>query len=112
VRVLATRLLLALALAASSACSSGWVDLSPAPPARYTNLGPAEGEACATYALPLPWHQLFAFGANDRLSRARDAAIASVPDATGLLDVTLQENWMWWGLFSRRCAVVRGQAFR
>jgi len=112
VRVLATRGFLSLALAASSACSSGWVDLSPVPPASYANLGPAEGEACATYLLALPWHQLFAFGASDRLVRARDAAIASVPGATGLVDVTLQERWAYWGLFSRRCAVVRGDAIR
>ena len=111
-RILVTRLLLVLALGASSACSSGWVDLSPIPPANLTILGPAEGEACATYLLALPWHQFFAFGASDRLVRARDAAIASVPEATGLVDVTLQERWAYWGLFSRRCAVVRGDAFR
>ncbi len=111
-RFLATRALLSLALAASSACASGWVDLSPVPPASYANLGPAEGEACATYALALPWHQILAFGASDRLLRARDAAIASVPDATGLVDVTLQERWAYWGLFSRRCAIVRGDAIR
>jgi len=112
VRVLATRALLVLALVASSACASGWVDLSPTPPAGYANLGPAEGEACATYLLALPWHQFFAFGAGDRLLRAREAAIASVPDATGLVDVTLQERWAYWLLFSRRCALVRGDAIR
>lgn len=111
-RILDTRLFLALALAASSACSSGWVDLSPIPPANYANLGPAEGEACATYLLALPWHQFFAVGASDRLERARNAAIASVPEATGLVDVTLQERWAYWGLFSRRCAVVRGDAIK
>lgn len=111
-RVLTTRVLLVLALAASSACSSNWVDLSPTPPASYANLGPAEGEACATYPLALPWHQFFAFGASDRLLRARNAAIASVPDATGLVDVTLQERWAYFVLFSRRCAIVRGDAIR
>jgi len=112
VRVLTARALLALALVASSACSSNWVDLSPAPPAVYTNLGQAEGEACAVYALALPWHQLFAFGARDRLVRARDAALASVPGATSLVDVTLQERWAYYLLFSRRCAIVRGDAIR
>ena len=111
-RLLAARLLLAFGLAASAGCSSGWVDLSPVPPASYENLGPAEGEACATYPLALPWHQFFEFGASDRLVRARTAAVASVPDATGLVDVTLQERWAWWGLFSRRCAIVRGDAIR
>lgn len=101
-----------LGLAVTTACSSGWVDLSPAPPASYEKLGPAEGEACATYFLALPWHQLFEMGASDRLVRARAAAIASVPDATGLVDVTLQERWAYWGLVSRRCAVVRGDAIR
>jgi hypothetical protein len=112
VRLLAKRLLLAIGLAASGGCSSGWVELSPIPPASYTKLGPAEGEACATYVMALPWHQLLAFGSNDRLVRARAAALASVPDSTGLVNVTLQERWAWWGLFSRRCAVVRGDAIR
>ena len=111
-RLLAARLVLALGLVATGGCSSDWVELSPIPPAIYTNLGPAEGEACATYVMALPWHQLFAFGSSDRLVRARTAAIASVPDATGLVDVTLQERWAWWGLFSRRCAIVRGDAIR
>jgi len=112
VRLLAKHQLLALGLAASAGCSSGWVDLSPVPPASYAKLGPAEGEACATYFLALPWHQFLAFGASDRLVRARDAAIASVPDATGLVNVTLQERWAYWGLFSRRCAIVCGDAIR
>ena len=111
-RVLALRALAALALAATCACSSRWVDLSPLPPAGYANLGRVEGEACTTSLLALPWHQLFAIGANDRLTRARVAAIASVPGATGLVDVTLQERWAWFGLFSRRCAIVRGDAIR
>lgn len=111
VRPLAT-VALAFALGASTACSSGWVDLSPLPPATYEKLGPAEGEACATNPLALPWHQVFAYGGADRLERARDAAVASVPGATGLLDVSLQERWAYYGLFSRRCAIVRGEAFR
>ncbi|MGH2899905.1 MAG: hypothetical protein ACRDMZ_14620, partial [Solirubrobacteraceae bacterium] len=90
---LLARLLAALALAGLPACSSEWVDLSPLPPPTYEKLGPAEGEACATNLLALPWHQILAFGGTDRLERARAAAVASVPGATGLLDVSLQENW-------------------
>jgi len=109
---LLTRILAALALASSTGCSSGWVDLSPLPPATYEKLGPAEGEACATSLLALPWHQVLEYGGTDRLERARAAAVASVPDATGLLDVSLQERWAYWVLFSQRCAIVRGEAFR
>ncbi len=111
-RLLAPRLLLVLALVTTTACSSGWIDLSPIPRPGYVKLGPAEGEGCATYLLALPWHQFLGLGVNDRLVRAREAAIASVPDATGLVGVTLQERWFYWGLFSRRCAIVRGEAIR
>ena len=110
-RVLALALS-ALALGAGSACSSGWVNLSPLPPARYEKLGPAEGEACATDLLALPWHRFLGLGRGDRLAHARDAALSSVPGASGLLNVTLQESWAYYGLFSRRCATVRGEAFR
>ena len=99
-----------LVLAVATACSSDWVDLSPLPPVPYQKLGPAEGEACAFSFLALPWHQFFQIGASDRLERARTEAIASVPGATSLVDVTLQEKWTYWLLFSRRCAVVRGEA--
>ena len=105
-------LLALLAVAAGTACSSGWVDLSPLPPASYQVLGPAEGEGCATYFLALPWHQFLELGASDRLVRARAAALASVPGATGLMNVSLQESWAYWGLFSRRCATVRGEGIR
>jgi hypothetical protein len=106
------RLLILLALAVATACSSDWVDLSPPPRAPYERLGPAEGEACALSFLALPWHQVFQLGARDRLERARAAALASVPGATDLVNVTLQERWTYWVLFSRRCAVLRGDAVR
>ena len=111
-RLLAPRLILLAALAATPACSSGWVDLSPLPPAGYVKLGPAEGRGCATYFLALPWHQFIEHGAKDRLVRARSEAIASVPGATGLVGVTLRESWSYWGLFSRRCATLRADAIR
>ena len=106
------RLLILSALVATTACSSSWVDLSPPPAAPYEKLGPAEGEACALSFLALPWHQIFPLGGTDRLERARDAALASVPGATGLVNVTLQEKWTYWVLLSRRCAIVRGDAIR
>ena len=106
------RILTLLALLVSAGCSSDWVDLSPLPPQPYERLGPAEGEACALSFLALPWHQIFQLGATDRLERARADAIASVPGATGLVDVSLQERWTYWVLFSRRCAVVQGEAVR
>jgi hypothetical protein len=112
VRFLTRVLLAAWVLGGSAACASDWVELSPLPPAQYEKLGPAIGEACATNPLALPWHQVFGFGASDRLERARSEAIASVPDATGLVNVTLQERWAYYGLFSRRCAIVRGDAIR
>jgi hypothetical protein len=105
-------ILLLMVLAVATACSSDWVDLSPLPRTPYEKLGPAEGEACALSFLALPWHQFFQLGATDRLERARADAIASVPGATGLIDVTLQEHWTYWVLFSRRCAVVRGEAVK
>jgi len=106
------RILILLALVASAGCSSAWVDLSPLPSMPYEKLGPAHGEACALSFLALPWHQVFQLGASDRLERARAAAIGSVAGATGLIDVTLQERWTYWVLFSRRCAVVHGEAVR
>src|SRR4249919_1726762 len=93
-------------------CVSGFTTIAPKPPEQYTKLGPAKGSACgmlgvlgtATYFVPI--------GLNDRMERAYKEAVASVPGATGLVDVTVQENWEWWVIGTGRCVTVTGEAIK
>ncbi len=96
----------------AGACRSEFVNVAPLPPAQYEKLGPAESEACGHLYFILPWHQLFPRGLNERVERAYAGAVASVPGATGLINVSLRERWYWWGLASARCTMIKGDAIR
>ena len=48
----------------------------------------------------------------ERVERAYELAVASVPGATGLVNVVHQERWYWWGLASARCTRISGDAIR
>jgi hypothetical protein len=108
----AVRCSLAAAAVLTAACQSPLVTLAPLPPLEYQKVGEAEAEACGHLYLVLPWHQIYARGLNERLERAYARAVASVPGATGLVNVVLEERWYWWGLASARCTRISGDAIR
>ncbi len=60
--------------------------------------------ATAYYFIPV--------GLNSRDERAYNAAVASVPGATALVDVTMHENWYWWLLGTARCVTISGEAIK
>jgi len=101
---------LCLALAG---CASPAYTVSPLPPAKYELLGKAEGKGCgqlgilgtAYYAIPMG-------GFNDRVDTAYKAALASVPGATGLINVSVSEDWAWVFIATQRCTTVRGDAIK
>ena len=51
-------------------------------------------------------------GLNSRTEKAYDNAVKSVPGATGLINVTYQEDWLWWLLATARNVTVKGDAIR
>ncbi len=57
-------------------------------------------------------NQFLPRGLNECVERAHEGAVASVPGATGLVNVTLQERWYWWGLASAGCTKISGDAIR
>lgn len=99
------RQLLPCTLLLLASCSSGYVKVTP-PPGQYQTLGPAQGESCGSNLLLIP------LGLNERLQGAYNQALASVPNARALVDVTLQERWFWWGLGTVRCTTISGVAVR
>jgi hypothetical protein len=102
----------ALALLLSAGCASDWVNVAPLPPPKYETLGAAEAEACGLRLLALPWHQVLSKGMRTRVRDAYDAAVAGVPGATALIDVTFQERWSYGIILSEHCVAIRGEAIR
>ncbi len=101
-----------VAAAVGAGCVSDWVNVAPLPPARYEKLGAAEAEVCGRRYLALPWHQVATRGLRTRVERAYADAVAQVPGAIALIDVSFQERWSYQLLASLHCVTIRGEAIR
>ena len=93
-------------------CASDMTTIAPRPPDHFTRLGHAEGRACGSMLVGTPTYNFIPVYLNSRVERAYQRAVASVPGATALGDVTLQENWYWWVIGSTRCTTITGEAIR
>ena len=83
------------------------------PPERYEVLGDAEGKECGhllvTYS---SLYNLVPIGMDTKLERAHAAALASVPGATGLVNVIVSESYFTYLLGNAHCVKIQGQAIR
>ena len=86
--------------------------VAPHPPARYTALEPATGEGCSSVVPLFGFLQVIPVATDGRFQRAYAAALASVPGATALVDVTFQERWYWAGFGTVYCTTITGEAVR
>jgi hypothetical protein len=93
-------------------CASEYTNVAPRAPQQYTKLGPAKGSACGTMAFLGTVTNFVPVELNDRAQRAYQNAVASVPGATGIINVTYQEDWTWWVLATSRCVTVSGEAIK
>ena len=91
----------------TTGCSSTSVLIAPKPPANAKPLGRVEGSAAGSVFLAF-----FPIGENTRTKRAYKMALAKAPGATALTDVTLQENWYWYGLGTVRITTINGEAVK
>lgn len=110
--IVSSAILAIAAVAALSGCASGFTNVARAPPEQYSRLGKAEGSACGSLGIVATAYYFVPMGANSRIDRAYNNALASVPGATGLTDVTIQENWYWWLIGTARCVTVNGEAIK
>ena len=98
-------------LAYGAACASSITIVAPHPPEHFERLGPASGQACGVLLLISSIFEFMPAGINSRVDRAYRAAVASVPEATALVDVTINEDWSW--LFGTRlCTTISGIAIK
>jgi len=93
-------------------CASGLTTIAPQPPAQYEKLGPATGKASGSLGILGTAYYFIPMGLNTRVQRAYDNAVASVPGATGLIDVTFDESWFWWVIGTGRTVTISGEAIR
>lgn len=99
-------------LALMTGCASTVTTVAPTPSPGFTQLGAASGEACGSLGLLGTASYFVPMGLNSRYDRAYQAAVESVPGATGLINVTLQEDWAWWVIGTSRCVKVTGVAVK
>lgn len=95
-----------------SGCSSHDVAIAPAEPEKYEVLGKAKGEASGSLGLVATAYNFVPMGLNSRSARAYDNAVKSVPEATGLINVTYQEDWFWWLIGTARNVTITGDAIK
>ena len=93
-------------------CASEFTTVAPTPPPHYSRLGAATGKDCGSLGLLATGYYFVPLGLNDRTEIAYRNAVASVPGATGLADVTVQEDWFWWVLGTAWCVTIRGEAIK
>jgi len=93
-------------------CTTGLTTIAPQPPVQYERLGPATGKATGSIGVLGTATNFIPMGLNSRVYRAYDRAVTSVPGATGLVDVTLEESWFWWVIGSARTVTISGEAIR
>lgn len=110
---------LMIAFMAATGCASAYKTVLPTPPDHYQELGAAKGNACGSMMILAPYNfipvvELPFIGGNlnKRVENAYQNAVDSVPGATALLNVTMQENWFWWVLGSTKCVTITGEAIR
>jgi hypothetical protein len=93
-------------------CSSGFKTIVPMPPTNYEKLGPATGSATGFLGFLETAYYFIPIMLNGRVERAYNEAVASVPGATGLIDVTYQESWFWWVVGTARTVTITGEAIK
>ena len=101
-----------LAACATTGCSSTPTTVFPRPPANYEVLGHAEGTGKGSLGVLGTAYYFIPLGINSRTERAYQAAVSSVPGATGLINVMIKESWWWWLIGTGRTVTITGDAIR
>ncbi len=95
-----------------SGCSSALISLTPRLPEGHAKLGRVSGRACGMLVPYAGAEQFLPIRVPSRIDRAYANAVASAPGATGLVDVTIQDDWMWPVVGLYICTNISGEAVR
>jgi hypothetical protein len=95
-----------------SGCAGPMVMMTPRPPDSYEVLGCAKGRASGSILLGPSAYNFVPIMLGSRGERAYNRAVQSVPGATSLINVSIQESWCWYLLGTARTFTVEGDAIR
>ena len=93
-------------------CSGKDVTISHVPPKKYEVLGAAKGTGNGSLGLLATAYNVIPMGLNTRVENAYENAVKSVEGATGLINVSYQEDWFWWIIGTNRAVNITGDAIR
>ena len=93
-------------------CASTAYNVAPLPPTNYQVLGKATGKACGSLGIVSTAYYVIPIGLNSRVEGAYQEALKSVPGATSLINVQMQEDWFWWLIGTARCVTITGDAIK
>ncbi|MDQ1263375.1 MAG: hypothetical protein QG559_376 [Campylobacterota bacterium] len=93
-------------------CSSREVVLEQVPPKNYEVIGKAEGSGNGSLGLLGTAYYFVPMGLNTRVESAYDDALSSKEGASGIINVTLQEDWFWWVIGTNRKVTITGDAIK
>jgi len=94
-------------------CASQMTTIAKTPPAKYEVIGKATGSAKGTMFPGVGTaYNFFPIMLNSRVDRAYNQALCSVPGATGLINITLQENWFFWVIGATKSVTITGDAIK
>lgn len=88
------------------------VTLVPKPPENAKVIAHVEGTGAGTLCIGYPPYQFLPICHNDRVEYAISDALSKAPGATGLRNVTLQENWYWIVVGTLRYVTITGEAVK
>ena len=97
-----------------SGCASDFKNIAPLAPEKYEKLGQVTGSACGSLVSPGGGtaYYFLPIMLNSRVERAYEEALQSAKGATSLIDVTIDEYWLWWVLGTARCVTITGEAIK
>lgn len=91
----------------TAGCASRQTMIVPKPPDNMEKLGRVEGKARGSI-----FESFFPIMYNSRTERAYADALSKAPGATALVDVTVQEDWLWYYLGVLVTVTVSGEAVK
>ena len=105
--------LIVLVSAALTACSSSPAIVVPVVSnPNYQSLGTTAGSACGSILLGPTSLNFIPIGLSSRVENAYQDALQNKPGATGIINITMKEDWVWWLLGSSKCVKITGEAIR
>lgn len=101
-----------LATIFTSGCTSEMVTIVPRPPENAKVIATVEGTGAGTLCIGYPPLSLIPICLNGRMESAYNDALSKAPGATGLKNVTIQEDWYWIVVGTMRYVTITGEAVK